>query len=75
MAVKKEFNHLIKPAIIRDAPEGLYAEPRIWMEAKDMEGFNAQFSWAPATLKPSSKNIGMASDLSPPNRRYLLRMG
>jgi len=39
MAVKKEYAHLIKPAAVKDPPKGLYAEPRIWMEAKDMEGF------------------------------------
>ncbi len=45
MAVKKEYTHLVKSFIVKDPPAGLYAEPRIWMEAKDMEGFNAQFSY------------------------------
>jgi len=45
MVVKKEYTHLIKPAAIKDPPKDLYAEPRVWMEAKDMEGFNAQFSY------------------------------
>jgi hypothetical protein len=56
MTVKKEYAHLVKPFIVKDPPEGLYAEPRIWMEAKDMEGFNAQFSYGfvkkPSTFHP-----------------------
>jgi hypothetical protein len=54
--VKKEYAHLIKPAAVKDPPGGLYAEPRIWMEAKDMEGFNACFSFGfvkkPSTFHP-----------------------
>ncbi len=42
--VKKEYAHLIKPVKIQKGPAGLYPEPRIWMEGKDMEGFNANFS-------------------------------
>jgi hypothetical protein len=42
---QKEFAHLIKPVAMKNAPEGLYSEPRYWMESKDMEGFNAQFSY------------------------------
>ena len=45
MAKSKEFAHLIKPVIIGEAPANLYAEPRIWMESKDLEGFNAHFSY------------------------------
>jgi hypothetical protein len=45
MAKKKEHAHLIKPLIVQDPPAGLYAEPRFWMEGKDMEGFNASFSY------------------------------
>jgi len=56
MVVKKEFAHLIKPAAVKNPPRGLYAEPRIWMEAKDMEGFNACFSFGfvkkPGTFHP-----------------------
>ncbi len=56
MAVKKEYAHLIKPMIIKDPPKGLYAEPRMWMEAKDLEGFNAHFSFGfvkkPCTFHP-----------------------
>ncbi len=43
--VKKEYAHLIKPLPVRQAPEGLYPEPRVWMEGKDLEGFNAHFSY------------------------------
>jgi hypothetical protein len=54
--VKKEFAHLVKPLAVKDPPKGLYAEPRIWMESKDMEGFNAQFSFGfvkkPSTFHP-----------------------
>lgn len=42
---KKEHAHLVKPLLVQKPPAGLYAEPRIWMEGKDMEGFNASFSY------------------------------
>lgn len=42
---KKEYAHLIKPLKVQKGPPGLYPEPRIWMEGKDMEGFNANFSF------------------------------
>jgi hypothetical protein len=45
MAVKKEFANFVKPMLIKDAPKGLYAEKCIWMEAKDLEGFEAHFSF------------------------------
>lgn len=35
----------MKPMLLKDPPEGLYDEKRIWIEAKDMEGFEAQFSF------------------------------
>jgi hypothetical protein len=43
--VQKEYAHLVKPMITKKPPEGLYAAPRIWMEASDLEGFNAHFSY------------------------------
>jgi len=53
---KKEFAHLVKPMVIKAPPKGLYAEPRIWMESKDLEGFNAHFSFGfikqPSTFHP-----------------------
>ena len=53
---KKEYAHLMKPITIKDPPKGLYAEPRMWMESKDLEGFNAHFSFGfvkkPATFHP-----------------------
>jgi hypothetical protein len=52
MVIKKEFGHLIKPFLVKDPPAGLYAEKCIWMEAKDMEGFAAQFSFG-FVKKPS----------------------
>ncbi|MBN1568501.1 MAG: hypothetical protein JXA73_11700 [Acidobacteria bacterium] len=45
MARVKEYAHLVKPMIVKNAPAGLYAEPRIWMEARDLGGFNAHFSY------------------------------
>ena len=42
---KKEYAHLVKPLKVQKGPAGLYSEPRIWMEGKDMEGFNASFSF------------------------------
>jgi hypothetical protein len=56
MVVKKEYAHLVKPITIKDPPKGLYPEKRMWMEAKDMEGFNAHFSFGfikkPSTFHP-----------------------
>ncbi len=45
MAKTKEFAHLVKPMIVRETPASLYAEPRVWMESKDLEGFNAHYSF------------------------------
>lgn len=54
--VKKEYEHLIKPLIAKDPPKGLYSEKRIWLEARDLEGFNASFSFGfikePGTFHP-----------------------
>jgi len=54
--VEKQYANLIKPVIIKDPPKGLYAESRVWMEAKDLEGFNAHFSYGfvkkPGTFHP-----------------------
>jgi len=53
---KKEYAHLVKPLKVQKGPAGLYPEPRIWMEGKDLEGFNANFSFGfiknPTTLHP-----------------------
>ena len=43
--VTKEYSHLIKSLPVQKGPGGLYTEPRIWMEGKDLEGFNANFSF------------------------------
>ncbi|MDD5339178.1 MAG: hypothetical protein PHG35_07215 [Dehalococcoidales bacterium] len=45
MAVQKQYAHYVKPMLIKEPPKGLYPEKRVWMEAKDMEGFNAHFSF------------------------------
>jgi len=54
--VNLEYKNLVKPLAIKDPPKGLYAEPRMWMEAKDLEGFNAHFSFGfvkkPSTFHP-----------------------
>jgi hypothetical protein len=42
---KKEYAHLVKPLLVQEPPAGLYTESRVWMEGKDLEGFNANFSW------------------------------
>ena len=53
---KKEFTHLVKPMLIQNGPAALYPEPRIFMESKDLEGFNANFSFGfikkPTRLHP-----------------------
>ncbi|MBN1630589.1 MAG: hypothetical protein JW990_12550 [Thermoleophilia bacterium] len=45
MAKVKEFAHLVKPLLVQQPPDGLYDEPRVWMESKHLEGFNAHFSY------------------------------
>jgi hypothetical protein len=56
MAREKEYANLVKSMVVKDPPAGLYPEKRIWMEAKDLEGFNAHFSFGfiskPATFHP-----------------------
>jgi hypothetical protein len=53
---KKEYAHLVKPMVVQAGPTGLYPEQRVWMEGKDLEGFNANFSFGlikkPQTLHP-----------------------
>ena len=43
--VKKEYSQLVKPLRVQKPPTGLYIEPRVWMEGKDLEGFNGHFSY------------------------------
>ena len=43
--MKKKYTHLVKPFLVQKPPAGLYPEPRVWMEGKDLEGFNAHFSY------------------------------
>ena len=45
MVRTKEYAHLVKPMTAKEAPAGLYGEPRLWMESKDLEGFNAHYSY------------------------------
>ena len=53
---KKLHSNLIKKTAARPGPAGLYPKPLSWMEAKDMEGFNAHFGYCfitePGTLHP-----------------------
>ncbi len=49
---EKLYANLVKPLIARQGPAGLYPEPLFWMEGKDMEGFNAHFSYGFVT-KPT----------------------
>lgn len=53
---KKEYSHLVKPLLIQQPPEELYDEARVWMEANNLEGFNAHFSYGflkkPCTCHP-----------------------
>ena len=43
--MQKKYSHLVKPLLVQQTPEGLYPEPRAWMEGKDLEGFNGHFSY------------------------------
>ena len=45
MAKQKEFAHFVKPLTVQKGPAGLYPEPRVWMDANNLEGFNAHFSY------------------------------
>jgi hypothetical protein len=45
MPPKLEYTNLVKPLVVQDPPAGLYKEPRVWMEGKDLEGFNGHFSY------------------------------
>ena len=53
---KKEYANLVKTFLVKKVPAGLYTEPRFWMEAKDLEGFNAHISFGfikkPGTFHP-----------------------
>jgi hypothetical protein len=42
---KKEYSNLVKPLLVQQGPAGLYREPLVWMEGKDLEGFGAHFSY------------------------------
>jgi len=42
---KKEYAHLVKPLRVQDPPAGLYKEPCVWMEGKDLEGYNGHISY------------------------------
>ncbi len=57
----KEYAHLMKPLLVQEGPPGLYPEPLVWMEGKDMEGFSAQFWYefikAPRTCHPVEGTI------------------
>jgi hypothetical protein len=59
--VKKEFAHLVKPMQVAQPPKGLYPGKRIWMEGRDLEGFNAHFSFGfikkPCSLHPVRGSI------------------
>jgi hypothetical protein len=52
----KMYSHLIKPLVVKDGPPGLYAEPRVWAEGRDWEGFAGHFSYGffkePAVCHP-----------------------
>ncbi len=39
------YQHLVKPLLPGQSPKGLYAQPCVWMEGKDLEGFNGHFSY------------------------------
>jgi hypothetical protein len=56
---KKEHAHLVKPLRVQEPPAGLYGNaPRVWMEGRDLEGFNAHFTYGfilePCTLHPQT---------------------
>jgi len=37
--------HLVKPLIWQNGPEGLYPDKLFWMEGEDLEGFSANYSY------------------------------
>jgi hypothetical protein len=58
---QKEHGRLVKALVAGNAPSVLYAEPRVWMEGADLEGFGANFSFGfvktPQVLHPVSGQI------------------
>jgi hypothetical protein len=58
---RKEYANLVKPMLVQQGPRGLYPEPRVWMEGKDLEGFNANISYGfvkgPAVFHPTEGMI------------------
>jgi hypothetical protein len=70
---KKVYAHLIKPLLVLKPPAGLYPEPRIWMEGKDMEGFNANFSYG--FIKKAGKLHPVAGALMHPYDECLVFAG
>ena len=61
IVVKKEYEYLFKTLVLKNGPEGLYPEPCVWMEGKDLEGFNAHFSYGfikkPCSLHPVKETL------------------
>lgn len=41
----KQHGDLVKPLLVQQGPEGLYSQPHVFMEGKDLEGYNAHFSY------------------------------
>lgn len=41
----KKYGHLIKPLVVHSGPEGVYDEPRFWLDSKGSEGLGAHFSY------------------------------
>ena len=57
MKPREKYKHLVKEFELKDGPEGLYPNKLFWMDgAKDMEGFNAVYSFMyikePTTFHP-----------------------
>ncbi len=59
--MQDKYSHLVKPLLVQPPPENLYTETRVWMEGKDLEGFNAHFSYGfiknPSTFHPVEGSI------------------
>jgi hypothetical protein len=80
--MSNKYGNLVKPFTLKDGPEGLYPFQLFWMEAKDLEGFNAQYSYCivkePCVCHPQSGMIAHPYDellvfggLNLPGNRYL----
>ena len=70
---KNDYGHLLKTLQAKKGPAGLYAEPLLWMESKDLEAFNAHFWYG--FIKRSGPCHPLAGALTHPYDECLIFAG